>query len=104
MNRRRFIKAGLMLVAAPAIVRFDSLMKLPPKRAKQVVAFDGCSSFLRTDNFALDKPIGWQIGDVVYNAAEGAGPIGWICVAGGSLGTWKQINEFSSDSNKVLLT
>lgn len=36
MNRRGFLKSfaqgAVIITAAPAIVRFDSLMKLPPKR------------------------------------------------------------------------
>jgi hypothetical protein len=38
----------------------------------------------------------WATGDIVYNTAPAAGGnIGWVCVAGGSPGTWKEFGLIS---------
>jgi hypothetical protein len=39
----------------------------------------------------------WRAGDKVWHLApEPEGHIGWVCVAGGSPGTWKEFGRISS--------
>lgn len=39
----------------------------------------------------------WQVGDKVWHSApEPDGNVGWVCVAGGSPGTWKEFGRISS--------
>jgi hypothetical protein len=39
----------------------------------------------------------WSVGDIVYNSKPApSSPIGWVCVAAGSPGTWKSFGELSA--------
>ena len=39
----------------------------------------------------------WQTGDIVFNSSPSAGgTIGWVCVSGGTPGTWKTFGSISS--------
>ena len=57
-----------------------------------MAAYPGCGECVPGANCAVSPPAAgaWQTGKVVYNAKPAPGAYaGWICVAGGTPGTWK---------------
>jgi hypothetical protein len=60
MNRRNFLKSGLALVAAPAIVKAENIMRIATPREVQVVADQSLSfdEFVKQIMIATSRAMG----------------------------------------------
>ncbi len=93
----KYIKIGLAF--GGSLKTFENLELSVRTMNRKTLNVPLSSRFQRYSSPTIPTDGYWKIGNVVYNSVPSSGkPIGWICTAEGSPGTWKSFDGSQVDS------